>query len=316
MQVSISKTDVNIKSAKKWFDFYFTDGKKDFEDAFNRGSKYKGIIQAILRKYSIPDDLYYLAMTESYFNNNASSNKGAVGIWQFIPSTAKNYGLRVTKNIDERKHPIKATIAAAKYLKDLYNIFNDWALAAAAYNCGEYRVLKAIKKGGTRSFSKLALMKLLPEETINYVSKIWVTREIAYKIKGDKNRGSSTYKDISSIKLGKKELSINTLSLISELSVEDIIKHNPDIINVKSALAPEMTVYLPKKHVDLFIDFTSKKGVLSRLKKPGYLVTWGLKDAKKGDNIKITFLNSSKLKIKNVRTKEEIIIKVKDLSKI
>ncbi len=153
---SIKRIDVDLNIAKKWFDYYYQKGNSDFENAFVRGLKYKKSIQMVLRKYGIPSDFYYLAMTESYFNNHARSNKSAVGIWQFIPSTARTYGLIINESIDERMHPVKSTIAAAKYLKDLYNIFNDWALAAAAYNCGEYRVLKAIKKGQTRSFCRLA----------------------------------------------------------------------------------------------------------------------------------------------------------------
>ena len=92
--------------------------------------------------------------------------------WQFIRGTAKRYDLTVNRFVDERRDPIRSTEAASKYLRDLYNVFNSWPLAMAAYNCGERRVLSAIMRGNTRSFWELREKKLLQPETREYVPKI------------------------------------------------------------------------------------------------------------------------------------------------
>ena len=316
-QYSVTKSDIDIKIAKKWFDHYYSNGKDDFHQAFIRGDKYKKTIQLVLSRYQIPFDFYYLAMTESYFNNHARSNKKAVGLWQFIPSTAKAYGLIINNQIDERRHPVKSTIAAAKYIRDLYNIFQDWTLAAAAYNCGEYRVLRAIKKGGTRSFAELARKKLLPSETINYVSKFWVTREIDAKIRNvEYDSSADLYSNFSPIFIGEKGASIKTLALIAEIPLKLLIKYNPDISSQVSMLPGNFTVYMPRDNAEVYSSFVRQKGVISKLQKPESLKLLGVKNSRKGDDIKITFLSNQQLKIKNIRTKEEVVINKKDLSKI
>ena len=314
---SIEKSDIDMEMAKKWFEHYYNEGKERFELAFARGDKYKKSIELVLAKYEIPIDFYYLAMTESYFENEAKSNVGALGIWQFMAGTAKNYGLEVNEKIDERLHPVKSTIAAAKYLKDLYNIFQSWTLAAAAYNCGEYRVLAAIKKAGSRSFPVLSNKKLLPSETINYISKIWVTREIDNRLReATKNIFDDLYIDTHPLKINSSEISLNTLSLILELGVEDIKKLNPDILKNEDVQLGEKTLYLPKENANLYYEFIQNNGVVSRVKTPKTLKGWGLGDSKLGDSIKITFLNNEKIKIRNIRTKNEVIVDRKDLIKI
>jgi membrane-bound lytic murein transglycosylase D len=316
-QYSVTKSDIDIKIAKKWFDHYYSKGKDDFHQAFVRGDKYRKTIQLVLSRYQIPFDFYYLAMTESYFNNHARSNKKAVGLWQFIPSTAKAYGLLINNQIDERRHPVKSTIAAAKYIKDLYNIFQDWTLAAAAYNCGEYRVLRAIKKGGTRSFAQLAKKKLLPSETINYVSKFWVTREIDNKIRNTEyNSSADLYSHSSPVFIRENGASIKTLALIAEISLELLIKYNPDISSDLRTLPGNFTIYVPRDNAEIYSSFVRQKGVISKVKKPESLKLLGVKNSRKGDDIKITFLSNQQLKIKNIRTKEEVVINKKDLSRI
>src|SRR5690606_13336536 len=125
------------------------------------------------REEGLPEDLIYLSMIESVFNPRAYSRARAVGPWQFIEGTGKRYGLRVNYWIDERKDIIKSTHAAAKYLKELYQIFGSWYLAAAAYNAGEGTVLNAIRRDRTRNFWQLARQeKNFRSETQNYVPKM------------------------------------------------------------------------------------------------------------------------------------------------
>jgi len=119
------------------------------------------------KEYGVPQDLKYLSVVESALNPKAVSRVGATGLWQFMPSTGSEYGLRTNSAVEDRSNPVKSTDAAARHLRDLYNKFDDWALALAAYNSGAGRVSAAIKRSGSRNFWKL--QRFLPQETRNYV---------------------------------------------------------------------------------------------------------------------------------------------------
>ena len=124
-------------------------------------------MREIFDKYDVPEELIYLTIIESALNPNAISRAGATGIWQFMYATGKAYQLEVNTFIDDRRDPFKATDAAARHLKDLYNIFNDWGLAISAYNCGSGGVRKAIaRSGGKTDF--WSVKPFLPRETQNY----------------------------------------------------------------------------------------------------------------------------------------------------
>jgi len=137
-------------------------------------------MKQILRKEGLPEDLVYLAMIESGFTPHAVSSANAVGPWQFISGTGKRYSLRIDRWIDERRDPIKSTVAAAMYLKELYSLFsNDWYLAAAGYNAGENRVIRAISRSGRNDFWEISREGLLPRETRDYVPKLLAAAIIA-----------------------------------------------------------------------------------------------------------------------------------------
>ncbi len=120
-----------------------------------------------LNQYEIPLELKYLSIVESALNPTAKSQCGASGLWQFMYGTGRVYNLEINSYVDERFDPEKETIAACKYLKDLYSIYNDWSLAIAAYNCGPGNVNKAIRKSGKKDFWDIR--EYLPKETQNYV---------------------------------------------------------------------------------------------------------------------------------------------------
>ena len=123
------------------------DGKrKEFVDTVKSGYRHIPMLQKIIKDSGIPEPFLYLAMTESGFSNHIVSSKKAIGIWQFMESTAKLYGLRVDKYTDERKDPIASTLAATKYLQSLKDDFGKWYLAMMAYNCGDTRLREGIKK--------------------------------------------------------------------------------------------------------------------------------------------------------------------------
>ncbi|NJD91488.1 MAG: LysM peptidoglycan-binding domain-containing protein, partial [Geobacter sp.] len=142
--------------------------------------RYIPIMKEILRKEGMPEDLVYLAMIESGFTPHAISVASAVGPWQFMSGTGKRYALRIDDWIDERRDPIKSTVAAALYLKELYAMFNnDWYLAAAGYNAGENKILRAINMYDTRDFWEISKGSYLKRETKDYVPKLLAAAIIA-----------------------------------------------------------------------------------------------------------------------------------------
>jgi membrane-bound lytic murein transglycosylase D len=136
-------------------------------EILGRRLTYFPLFEEKLKEHGLPLDLKYLAVVESALNPRAISRAGAVGLWQFMPSTGRDYQLRQSSVVDERSDAVKSTEAAVRYLKDLYRQYNDWALALAAYNSGPGRVNAAIKRAHSRNF--WAIQRYLPRETRNYV---------------------------------------------------------------------------------------------------------------------------------------------------
>jgi membrane-bound lytic murein transglycosylase D len=154
---------------EQFIHYFQTKIRHKFVTWLGRSEKYISSMKSLLREYGLPEDLVYMALIESGFDPYAYSRAKAVGPWQFISPTGKRYGLRVNWWVDERRDPEKSTIAAAKYLKDLYEMFACWYLAAAGYNAGEYKIIKAIKRYKTEDFWKLTQQRYLKRETKDYV---------------------------------------------------------------------------------------------------------------------------------------------------
>lgn len=149
---------------------YFSNrGRGTFERALARSGRYREMMLPILKEEGVPQDLIYLAQAESGFHPLAVSRVGARGIWQFMGSRARGYGLSHNMWVDDRQDPVKSTRAAARHLKDLYNEFGDWYLAMAAYNSGPGTVQAAVKRTGYADFWELYRRNVLPKETRNYV---------------------------------------------------------------------------------------------------------------------------------------------------
>jgi membrane-bound lytic murein transglycosylase D len=169
-----------FNDAVKYFIQYFTTEKrKVFGNWLKKSRYYAPIIKEILNNEGLPEDLVYLAMIESGFNPKAYSTANASGPWQFIYATGGRYGLRSNYWIDERRDPEKSTVAATKYLRDLFNQFGCWYLAAAGYNAGEGRIGRAIVKHNTNDFWELAKFNALPRETREYIPKLIAAAIIA-----------------------------------------------------------------------------------------------------------------------------------------
>lgn len=166
------------RHVKDWI-VKFKKNPDNVAELYRKGSLYRPFVEKILYDNDLPLVLFYLPMIESRYEKDLRSHAAAVGPWQFTRLTAKFYGLKMNRNVDERKHIILSTKAAANYLKDLYNQFNSWELALAAYNCGPTCVAKSIKKGKTNNYWTLVDKKLLPVETRNYVAKFMALTYIA-----------------------------------------------------------------------------------------------------------------------------------------
>lgn len=138
-----------------------------------KNGHYFKTIDQVFTKQGLPTELKYLAVIESKLKTTAVSRVGATGMWQFMPATAKIYGLKITSKVDERKYSYKSTVAAARYMERLYELFDDWLLVIAAYNSGPGYVYKAIKLSGSRNFWKL--QHFLPKETRMHVKKFIAT---------------------------------------------------------------------------------------------------------------------------------------------
>jgi membrane-bound lytic murein transglycosylase D len=153
---------------KSHIHYYAVTKRDDFRAVLGLMNYYFPMIEDIFDSYGLPAELKYMAIIESALNPNSVSRVGATGMWQFMYSTGRLYGLTINSIVDERRDPIKATHAAARYLKDMYDIYHDWILVIAAYNCGPGNVDKAIRRSGNRR-DYWDIYYRLPRETRGYI---------------------------------------------------------------------------------------------------------------------------------------------------
>jgi membrane-bound lytic murein transglycosylase D len=158
----------NVKVQDK-IKFYVSDHRAISEVLLGRVTIYFPLFENVLREKGMPESLKYLPIIESGLRPDVTSGAGAAGLWQFMKGTARMFDLKINRMIDERRDPVKSTYAAAEYLQHLHDIYGDWTLALAAYNCGPGNVNKAIRRSGSTNFWELE--KFLPRETRNYIPK-------------------------------------------------------------------------------------------------------------------------------------------------
>ena len=162
------RIDVNARVREK-IEFFQRNDQRIFRTWMRKMGVYGPLIKRTLREEGLPEDLIFLSMVESGFNTKAYSKAKAVGMWQFVSHTGRLYGLRRDTWIDERRDPEKATRAAARHMRHLYNLFGDWQLVLTAYNCGQGRLQRAIRTDGSHDFWQL---DSLPRESKNHLPKI------------------------------------------------------------------------------------------------------------------------------------------------
>lgn len=251
---------------------YFTERERKMTQRYlERGEALRPHIEAILKERDVPAELYYLAMIESGFVIGAKSHAKAVGIWQFVKGTGKNYGLIVNNSVDERRNWIKATESAAAYLKDLNNVFGNWYLALAAYNAGEHRIVRSIMKGKNRDFWALAEGDFLPQETMDYVPKFLAAqivgknyRRMGFDVKIDADEQWEPW-DTVSVPSGTR---LADLARVTGVKLDTLKKWNRDLLKGVTPFVKgsSVDIYMPKIEV---ARFEAKKEEIAQLKQYG-----------------------------------------------
>lgn len=229
------------------------------------GKPYFDMMDNILSQHGLPKELKYLAVIESHLKSNARSWVGAVGPWQFMPATARTFGLKVNKNYDERTDYFKSTHAASRYLTDLFALYGDWLLVIAAYNGGPGNVNQAIRKAGKKDF--WALQNYLPAQSRNHVKKFIATHYIMEGQGGITTATKAEIKDMlltSKTTLDADELINSTVhtitgrfnsSVITKYIAMDIVaftRYNPDFDN-QVALNGKYELRLPADKMNIFV---------------------------------------------------------------
>ncbi len=212
---------------QSYIDIFVDKRTSHFSKMLGLGKFYFPVFERALKSYDIPEELKYLPIIESSLNPLAVSKSGATGLWQFMFTTAKMYGLQINNNIDERRDPVEASFAAAHYLSDAYKEFGDWLLVIASYNCGSGNVKRALQKiGGKGSFWDI--YPYLPAQTQHYVPAYIAATYIMknYKQHDIKALDANIYLNTDSIYVNKV-ISLVSLASKINLSTEDLIYLNP-----------------------------------------------------------------------------------------
>lgn len=227
---------------------------------------YFDVIDTVLTQNGLPRELKYLAVIESYLKTSARSRTGAVGVWQFMPATARNMGLKVGRSVDERKDLFKSTQAASKYLSSLYDLYENWLLVIAAYNSGPGYVNAAIRKSGSRDFWEL--QNYLPAQSRNHVKKFIATH---YIMEGTGGIATLSTKEVDDLLASENDsapeiettdaivrnisgrYNSNIIAKYLSMEIEDFNKLNPEF-DTEIADNGEYELHLPADKMDIFLE--------------------------------------------------------------
>ena len=226
---------------------YFTTarGHEIVEHGLDRSGRYSAMIRRVLHEEGVPEDLIYLAQAESAFLPQAVSRAGARGIWQFMPYRGEEYDLERNYWVDDRSDPEKATRAAARHMRDLYDMFGDWYLVMAAYNSGPMNVIKAIERTGYADFWDLQRLHALPKQTQNYVPIIIALALVAkdpslygVQVQPDKTLPADT------VELGHS-IDLHLVGDATSVDLEDLRDLNPELLRNVTPNDPNFALKVP-----------------------------------------------------------------------
>ena len=253
--ISYKSNETAVKAIDKNINLFKDRIRERFSIWLERSAKYIEIMKDVLKEKNLPEELVFLPIVESGFNLNAYSRARAVGPWQFIAGTAKRYGLVIDWWRDERKDPIKSTGAAADYLKDLHGMFGSWKLALAAYDAGEGRIMKALKKTGAEDYWALLHTKQIRAETKEYVP-----RYIAATMIANTPEEYGFYNLVYHEPLEYDEVTLNSpadievIAKCAETTVEEIRNLNPELRRWSTPPnVPNYSVRIPAGTTDSFV---------------------------------------------------------------
>jgi len=240
---------------ERFIEYFQTTHRKPFALWLQRSGRYIPMMKEVLKQHGLPEDLVYMALIESGFNPKAYSRRRASGPWQFISRTGKRYGLEADWWIDERRDPEKSTIAAARHLKDLYDQFSCWYLAAAGYNAGAGKISRAIKRYQTEDFWELTKHRYLKRETKHYVPKMIAAALIA---KEPEKYGFTDIVYDEPIRYEKVEISdatdLKVIARCCEVDYEIIKALNPELkMWCTPPLRPDYQVKIPEGTRETFL---------------------------------------------------------------
>jgi len=275
-----SFNDYAVKAVKKNIALFTGKMRERFSVWLSRSGKYIELMKGILREKDIPEEIVFLPLIESGFSPYAYSPKRAAGYWQFIASTARKYGLEINWWRDERRDPVKSTMAAGDYLRDLYDIFGSWNLAMAAYNAGEGKILRALSKTKTDDYWDLQKTKYIKRETKDYVPKFIAASLIA------NSPHEFGFEDLEYLPplnydtaILESPIDLEIAAQCAETSLEVIKELNPEL--KQWCTPPYITGYLlkiPEGSEDIFFQNLSEIPEVQRLTVDKYAV-------KKGDTL-------------------------------
>ncbi len=282
-RLQFSQKVIDDPKVRHFVKYYSITAKNSFHELLERSGKYMPMIAKVLKQEGLPEELGYLALLESEFVVNATSRSGAVGLWQFIAPTARRYGLRVDRWVDERRDPVKSTRAAAAYLKDLHDYYGRWFLATAAYNAGPGNVDKALRQTRAKDFWSIRAKARLNEETRNFVPRFVAIALIAGNPQkyGFHDIVYPPPLDYEEVELAAP-MKLEMLAKLAETNVSTIRNLNPALL--RQATPPGESVYrlnLPVGQASTFLAKLNDK-LLEKDREPVKVVTH---EVKKGETL-------------------------------
>ena len=240
---------------RKFIDQYAVRLRQKVSFMLSANNFYMPIFEEALDLYNLPLELKFLPVIESALNPMARSRQGAVGLWQFMLRTGKAYGLEVNTLVDERRDPVKSTRAAARYLKDLYEIYHDWNLVLAAYNCGPGTINKAIRRaGGATDF--WSIYDFLPKETRGYVPAFIAANYImTYYCEHDISPMAMQMPEGTDTIHISRSLNLNQVAEVCDINIDQLRALNPEFRkDVIPVTEPRYALRLPNNKISYFLE--------------------------------------------------------------